>query len=362
MTRLILHAGAHKTGTTAIQTFAMMNRAALAERGWIYPGLAPYAQDGKMPHILMAHALANKGGDRLAAGDAMQLPRRWADQADAAGADVFVSGEPFYRHVLPQNGQRDWASGRRAYLRRLARIFEPFEVEPVLVFRRPDDFVRALYQESVKTNLHPRWRSLTDFYREGRNSMLRYADNAELLAEVFPQTRVLIYEDLAASGDFCANFFAAIGIDAAGLPEPGRVRPGLSATQVAAKLALEELDEKNRSNVDLMRLVRSPRVQAVLDQRVGAGPFGFWADSAERARILEARAEDVERLRSRFLPDRATLFPPLSESDPPPVPIFSKELRDALAAAASKQPAQPGPARRAASVVARTVRKLQPRT
>ena len=150
MTRLILHAGSHKTGTTAIQTFAMSNRAALAERGWIYPGLAPFADDGKhAAHPVRARARpssakscsrhATRGGCR-AAGRA---------QAKAAGVDVFVSAEPLYRHVLPRKGPRDWLSGRRAYLGRLAKVLAPFEVEPVLVFRRPDDFVRALYQENV---------------------------------------------------------------------------------------------------------------------------------------------------------------------------------------------------------------------
>ena len=124
----------------------------------------------------------------------MALPALWAEEAKRLGADVLVSAEPIYRHVLHRKGpRRNWVQGRRRYLARLAAALAPFEVEVVLVFRRPDDFVRSLFQENVTKppKAGVEWtEDFAAFRRHAAKGALRYAESAELFAEHFPARAV----------------------------------------------------------------------------------------------------------------------------------------------------------------------------
>ena len=332
MTRLILHAGTHKTGTSAIQSFARTHRAALLARGWLYPGLAGLAEDGTAPHHIFAHALAGRS-ELVTALDAMDLPRAWAEEAERHGADLFLSAEPFYRHVLQQERTRgDWLVGRRRYLARLAKVLAPFEVEVLLVYRRPDDFVRSLFQENMTKppKGEAKWADFAAFRRHAANGALRYAESAVLFAERFPRVRCLIYEDFAGDPEFCRRILAEVGIDAGRLAEAGVVRRSLTPAATLAKCFLNQAPLDERQNAKVLKWLKSPAAAELIAEHLGAGPFDLWESQGARQALLDARAEDLERLRLGFLPDRPVLFPPLDPAGPPPVPEFPAALKTAL--------------------------------
>ncbi len=61
MTRLILHIGAAKTGTTAIQAFLSFNRAALEKSGVWYPDPRKFSRGGdEMGHNALAYRLCDQ--------------------------------------------------------------------------------------------------------------------------------------------------------------------------------------------------------------------------------------------------------------------------------------------------------------
>ncbi len=306
--KLILHAGTHKTGTTAIQAFAARHRDALAARGVLYPDLTPIGLEHNYPQHLFAHALAEKGKTQLSAAEAMRAAALWAAAAEARDATVFLSSEPLYRYNLREPGD-DWRAARGRYLDRLAEALAPFEVEAVLVFRRPDDYVRSLFQENVMRASRPKWEDFPAFRAHALGGALRYADNAALFAERFARLTCLIYEDLPRGPEFCPAFFAAIGIDASGLEPVGVVRESLSPAETQAKIALNRTDFDPSRNGRLVKWLKSPKISGLIAQRLGPGPFGIWEDAAARDAFLAAAAPEMERLRAQAFPDRATLFP-----------------------------------------------------
>lgn len=321
MTRLFLHAGTHKTGTTAIQSFATTHREALAERGLIFPTLGPDLPRSSHPHHVLAHTVAGEPTGL----DADRIPdmvARWRDTADRTGGTVLLSAEPIYRHVLRKGRNNDWATARRRYLSRFARLLEPFEVEPVLVFRRPEDFARSSFQERVMQTSQAPWGSFAEFRDQAVGRKIRYFRNARLLHDVFGALRVMTFEDLVRAGPVPHAFFGALGFDVTDLPEPGVVRRSLSPEETAVKLALVRRGYPPECNAAVLDWLRAPGTAARIGEVFGPGPFGIW-ESAEALEAFRARTgPEVEKLRDAFFPGRETLFPePPARPGPAPVPV-----------------------------------------
>lgn len=101
--RLLLHAGLHKTGTTAIQRFASANRRILRERGLLYPTFQPIREEQCEAHNRLAHSFASVGKSRTFSDE--HIARLCGYWCDHAGRDtVFLSAEAFCRHVLLATG------------------------------------------------------------------------------------------------------------------------------------------------------------------------------------------------------------------------------------------------------------------
>lgn len=334
--KLILHAGTHKTGTTAIQAFAARHRAALAARGVLYPDLTPIGLEHNYPQHLFAHALAGKGKTRLSPGDAVRVAGLWAEAAAETGATVFLSSEPLYRYSLREPGD-DWRAARGRYLDRLAEALAPFDVETVLVFRRPDDYVRSLFQENVMRASRPKWESFPAFRDHALGGALRYADNAALFAERFPSLTCLIYEDLPRGPEFCQAFFAAIGVDARGLEPVGVVRESLTPAETQAKIVLNRADFDPSRNGRVVKWLKSKKISGLISGSLGSGPFGIWEDASARDAFLAAAAPGMERLRAQVFPDRETLFPSGRAALPPMAPELDADAAADLMARATAE-------------------------
>ncbi|QBY02486.1 hypothetical protein E2K80_18535 [Rhodophyticola sp. CCM32] len=133
MPEIILHIGAHKTGTTSLQRLCAENRALMERNNVLYPDTNwyHYAQ-----HRL---AFALRGQNRGGA-DATQELGAFARAIASTGAQkIFVSSEELFSIPLEK-------------LRPLATCLKNRPVKIIAVLRRPDEFLLSLYNQKVK---HP---------------------------------------------------------------------------------------------------------------------------------------------------------------------------------------------------------------
>ena len=305
--KLWLHAGLHKTGTTAIQRFAATHRAALLERGLWYPDFRPVLEESPPSHNRLAHALAgpDKPG-RLSTGQIETLTRHWHEQA--GDRSLLISAEALCRHIDPRGG-RDWYDQRVGYLERLAEVLSGFEVEVVLVLRRQDDFAHSVYLENIMKASKRGRMSFPEFRDYLRKRHLRYEDNIAAFRERFPRLKILTYEAIAADKRLCGNFFAELGWDVTDLREPGRIRDSLSVPQARTKRAMLPLTLLPGQNRLLNRFLKWRPVEGALHRIMAGSPNGFWESERARAEWRRAYAAENERLRRCFFPERTALFP-----------------------------------------------------
>lgn len=326
MPKLYLHAGTHKTGTTALQQFGHTNRRELLARGLFY---ADYGDDSlglRDGHHQFAHTLAANepdSRDRLSS-----IVNYWYSVAKAEGVPVLVSTEALWRHKWPTAASH-WV-GRAEYLRRLADLLLPFEVEVIIVYRRPDDFARSVYQEGVATGL----KRLPDFdeWIKRDHTMLQYTKNAAVLTEPFPRGQHWVYEDLVRDGGLYAKFFGGLGVSIEGLKSPDLVRQSLSPAETVVKNYANQYISKRTQGRKFVTWMREEGLCAEIESG-NPGELSLWASPRDRLRFIARREEDLSELRSRFFPGREQrLFPEVKGSDDYVVP----RLTPAIAARVDK--------------------------
>lgn len=149
MKRLILHAGMHKTGTTAIQSIAAKNRDDLYAKGVYYPKSWEFF--GNLVQLPSANAhfsLFNALVD-MRTRDKRQLEQFSKHLRDDIPDDftILISAESLNRHVVSE--ANTFADGHRAFLERVAEYFEGFHTEVVVYFRRPSDFAESMFSEAA---------------------------------------------------------------------------------------------------------------------------------------------------------------------------------------------------------------------
>ena len=292
MTRLWLHVGTHKTGTTAIQAYLAQCRTELAAQGILYPSLRPGLWKERESHHKVAQALA-----RYSVIDRFRLGRyrRWIDRSRPRV--TILSAEPIYRHVVGKAEPRDldeWFSAHRRYLRRLATWLSGFDVQPLVYFRPPDDFAVSLYKEHVvRRLLRGNDRGFEGFLAMSA-PFYEYCRHQATLAEVFGTVVARDYADACRHG-LLADFTALVG--ARDLPPPSRAEvrcsPGNRAT-----LWLARQPERGTRRSHVRRVLFALRAGR-------EGPFGerepttLWPDRASFERFVERHRSAWDL---RFLP------------------------------------------------------------
>jgi hypothetical protein len=307
LAKVILHAGFHKTGTTAIQEFARKNRRALRAAGIYYPAYPDWAPTEATEHHDFAHAIAG----RSQVFDDERSVRRLVDEwLAAAGPDetILISAEAMSRH-LGRDRDASWGERRRKYVRKLARLFAGHDAEIVAVLRRQDDFVRSLYFEHIRGAI-PRGRlTFSRYRRRASRSWMRFEENLQIYSEFFPVVNVVIYEDLVQTGDLCGRFFHQLGAD---LTEPKTVsvvRKSLNPVQAELKRVLNRRLKRGAVNDRILSWLNSDDVIATLDRHCDTENSSPWESAEVRRQYVHAFDAENRRIRDRYLPGRKTLFP-----------------------------------------------------
>ncbi len=296
---VVLHIGTHKTGSTAIQRFAAANRAKLRAKGLWYPSYDEIGTFVHYGHHHISHALANENGNRLS----IEETRRFIDHVRGRlkpEETLFISAEPFYRHLLPAEGGY-WAE-RRAYIERVRSFFPGDDIRVLAVVRRQDTFARSLYQERIKVTKYRT--SFAEFLSD--RHPFEYYEHLSLFRDAFGSVDLLVYEDLAKKGLVDA-FFAHLGVDIADIPGRPAANPSLPIDLVEFKRILNgtALKPERLKEIGVMLLDRAGKVSTLEKGKAD------WLPPAEMMAFYESFADANERLRVEFLPGRQDpLFPP----------------------------------------------------
>jgi hypothetical protein len=284
--RLVLHIGAGKTGSSAIQAMLAKNRDRLRARNIIIPD-DKLALDGRVTatQVTFFRSLEPIGEEAVQRVE-RRLSRLAAHAARMPAASVVVSAENLF--------------SRPEFASLFARAHESFDVVVLLYIRRQDDWLMSRWaQWGLKTN--------PDF-RGWAQNQLGTAGDWEYVIETWraalPNARFvprIFARDVLVKGDVAADFLAATEIDSAGLDGVGNTTANERMNEVALRIVAR--------NPGLFRHEHDNRFTDFLRTFGGAlvaepTPTGLMWTRDERQRVVALYADSNERVRARYFPDR----------------------------------------------------------
>lgn len=318
MTRVYLHVGAPKTGTTFVQDVLWANQDTLAEQGVLYWGNDPGA------HFFAAQDLR---GRYFRGHKHPQVRGAWERLASAArewsGPAVLVS------HEILAGCDADEA-------RRAAASLLPHEVHVVYTARDLARQIPAMWQESVKNGrVVPYRRYLETLQRENPALVGRIFWRTQDAAQVLDRWAAAVPDDRihlltvpprgAAPGLLWRRFCTVTGLDPEGLDVDGaggNVSIGLAEAEL-----LRRLNQRLKGALSWPEhetLLKNFLTRSVLTDRVGTTRTGIPA--ADRDWVMEHSRAQIADLRKRgydVVGSLHELVPDFSEdpgASPDPVP------------------------------------------
>jgi len=328
MAKLLLHAGTHKTGTTAIQQFAVMNKSLLQERGIIYPGYNSPFVSVKDGHHQFGHAISDIPRKKLSFTHAKMIAREWKESSDQHQLPILVSVEAVYRHKI---GNGSWKAGRLDYLARLAEVLHDFDVTVILVFRRPDKFAKSLFLENIATGTQA-YKSFYHWRNSSKKYLFNYLEAASLFKNIFGKLNCLIYEDLSKDHMLIQNFFSKLGINTAGMRYPGVVRRSLSPIEATLKNYANSLDINRKTGRKFLAWLKSSDTQEKIRDYYGCKEYDVWTSISEQQQFLESRHKDLTGLSEKFFDGRQIFDLNLHHNYLSPVPSVPEGMKSLIQA------------------------------
>jgi len=307
--KAIIHIGTQKTGTTTIQSFLALNRAALSSQGLRVQPMSPrlFAQ------MELALAGVVRAGDTL---DSPGKQRAMGVRGTASQRAYVARVESMLRrgaaewpeatYLASSEQIHAWCHNRpriEALHGFLGSIFD--SVRYVVYYRPQDEFLLSTWSESIRRG---ELKTL-DQHIDGMLEPANFNRRAQMWASVVGREDLsvrLFDRPLLVNRDLLEDFCAEVGIDRAPLQTPADRNPSLSAEEVALAFRLGRYlspylpgGTPNPAYALLSRLMarRLPRPGTRLA-----------LTDAQRQRIRSACAASNEAMRARFFPDRATLF------------------------------------------------------
>ncbi len=278
-TRLFLHVGTPKTGTTAIQGFLNANTQLLDEAAVNFVAAAK----GPSAHNFLA------------------VRGRQPDMAQKLLQDIEgeVLSKPAHRHVI--SGEMLFAPG---WPRLYARHWSPElirDTKVVIYLRRQDKYLEALYKQHLKVG---RFFGSPQEYREKQSHRLHYLPTIEAYAQAFGEENVIItpYErNQFPDGDVVQHFAQTIGIEDLDLSALAEKEANVTMSrEVSEFLGVVHTSAK----INMVPLLRT----LIAADEPGVARSNDCYVVSEQREIVAAFAEETEAIRQRFCPHIATFF------------------------------------------------------
>ena len=290
--RVILHIGAGKSGSSAIQSFLRENVGALKDRGIVVP-----AQDLTLRPRISGHSVfaLQKFFEKRGEGLFKQLDGLMGKIGDAR---LLISAENM------SNAQNQ---------RFFAEFCERYPTKVVFYIRRQDDFLASAWQQwhsKVRSDLDG-W---LDDALESYGHWLRTIRRWERIVGVGNVVPRIFERQSLPGGDVIRDFIDVLALDPTGLIIPtGDVNPSYSNLLTAAVAGRRDLFEGPHDDA-FYRFVASLSPNGS-SHGSGSGDGSFSLLSrAQRERIMTHYAEENETIRRRFFRKQNTLFTPIDHA------------------------------------------------
>lgn len=287
---LFIHAGSHKTGTTAIQQTLGAIRGELKRQGICWPRL------GSSPvHHKFVQSLHDRG--LLARLNAGWMTGRIRRQSQGCRATV-LSSERLYRigYILFGNEPQDSDANRRRrteVLGRLQALFAgDFDIRVILYLRRVDVFAESMYKELLFRKDYP-GRYLFARFLEQQDVLFRYDARIHEFEDCLGPVSVHAYDALKGAG-VVPHFCSLIG---ATPPAPGasNARIRRSASNAGAWFLLWLSEQRDLSPSDRRRILEFCLSDAWPEPQ--GAPRSLWPSAASHSAFLGAhRSATLEPL------------------------------------------------------------------
>lgn len=330
--QLIIHLGATKTGSTALQHLLEDNRPALLRDGIWYPEVGLFWQSNR-PHKQAGHsrfmAEAARNGEDLR----QHLLQGLALMADQIHT-IVLSSEAFF--LSPQSDV-------------LATYFSDFDVKMVIYLRRQDEWANSQYAEFVAGGaINSTSQTLTEWLKKPSiQACLDYDQLIRNWEQHLPPQSIYVRRYLRQPGsdwDIVSDFSTATGLtQISDLPPPSRIKANearLSGTHVE----LIRLFNKRRfpGKSAYLRFIETATSRLAEWRQANGLPMPApWLLTPETAnQIMDTAALGNGRIaRAYFSLDADSLFPP--RATPPaecPLHLAEFSIVEAAYAEATQQP------------------------
>lgn len=189
---LYIHIGAHKTGTSAIQTFLSTNRDELARKGYLYPGT-------KMGHNEISEEL------RIANCYEMSNPyiktQKYFDEITQSKMNVIILSSEGLERLTSLNILKEFLKNQ-------------FDVKVVFYVRRQDDRLESMYNQRIRQQKVFLDRPFSEFISSSSFKFLDYYQKITLWSDAFGKENIIIrcYEKEQMPEGIIHDFLSIIGI------------------------------------------------------------------------------------------------------------------------------------------------------
>ncbi len=223
MSRIYIHVGAGKTGTSTLQSFFRLNEKLLKSAGFVLPTAGRVSLNNGIQH----HKLANHGPYKCSA--ALEM---WKDVRVQDKYDMIVSSEDFHNRISQSDGPAFFTAVRDA--------LSNYDIRIVFYVRRQSEWLRSAYGQFMRGPSETRTFAefCATYQRNLPGQILQFA-------EVFGDEALAVrpYGARLVGGDVCRDFLHVLGLgEGSGFDMPLRdMNVSLSPDAVEFKRRVNQL-------------------------------------------------------------------------------------------------------------------------
>ncbi|WP_153913454.1 hypothetical protein [Shewanella sp. TC10] len=208
MTKVIIHIGTEKTGTTSIQKCLQQNRANLAQQGIIYPHIGP-RDDAHFDLVNALHPLDNNGRYMEF------LPKVKHEQNfywDALARCIIANPDK----TIVLSAEHFSSRLRDKALTFMKDFFDKLNIEPeIIIYLRPQQgYIESSYSTSIKSGSELTFAQAFTSH-EQQTFRYNYHKLLTLWSSYFNQKSIVVrvYDKASLNGDVCTDFLSLIGVN-----------------------------------------------------------------------------------------------------------------------------------------------------